>query len=111
MTSKEALAPIVEMAQKSEAVKKEIASMDKSFQFNVSDEEPYYVEINGGTVSLKDGTHASPTATISATGAVLVDMFSGNLNPIQAFMSGKLKVSGDVISAQKLTSLIDKARK
>ncbi len=111
MTSKEIIGSIIENAQKSEAVTKEIATMSKVFQFNVSDEEPYYVAIDNGTVSLKDGKSESPTATISATSEVLSNMFEGKLNPMQAFMSGKLKVSGDVFSAQKLTGLIDKARK
>lgn len=111
MASKEIMASIIENAQKSEAVTKEIATMSKVFQFKVTDEDPYYVEINNGKVALKEGETESPTATISATSAVLSDMFEGKINPMSAFMTGKLKVSGDVFSAQKLTGLIDKARK
>ncbi|HKJ96920.1 MAG TPA: SCP2 sterol-binding domain-containing protein [Thermoplasmataceae archaeon] len=111
MTSKEDLAAIVEKANSSPEVLKELSSWSKTFQFDVSDESPYYVSIDKGKVSLEDGKSSSAAATISATGSVLSELFSGNLNPVQAFMSGKLKVSGDVFSAQKLTSIINKARK
>lgn len=111
MTSKDDLAVIVEKAKESPAVLKELSSWSKTFQFDVTDESAYYVEIDGGQVSLKDGKAGSPSATISATGEVLTELFAGKLNPVQAFMSGKLKVSGDIFSAQKLTSVINKARK
>lgn len=111
MTSKDDLAAIVEHAKSYPEVTKELSSWSKVFQFNVSDESPYYVSIEKGSISLEDGTSSSPAATISATGNVLSELFSGKLNAVQAFMGGKLKVSGDIFSAQKLTSIINKARK
>lgn len=111
MTSKDDLSIIVEQAKNYPEVLKEISSWSKTFQFDVSDEPPYYVSIEKGAVSLEDGKSESAAATISASGAILSDMFAGNLNPVQAFMSGQLRVSGDIFSAQKLTSVINKARK
>lgn len=111
MTSKDDLSAIVAKAKDSPAVLKELASWSKTFQFNVSDGSPYYVSIEKGQVSLLDGTFEKPAATISATDEVLTELFAGKLNPVQAFMSGQLKVSGDVFSAQKLTSIVNKARK
>lgn len=110
MTSKDQLAVIVEKAKAAPAVLKELSSWSKTFQFNVSDGSPYYVSIEKGMVSLNEGSVQSPSATVSATDDVLVQLFSGNLNPVQAFMSGQLKVTGDIFSAQKLTSVINKAR-
>lgn len=111
MTSKDDLLSIVEQAKNAQDVLKEVSSWEKTFQFNVTDASPYYVELKKGEVSLNDGTVDSPSATIGATDEVLSDLFSGKLNAVQAFMSGKLKVSGDIFSAQKLTGIINKARK
>lgn len=111
MTSKDDLSVIVEKAKETPAVTNELSSWTKTFQFNVSDGSPYYVSIEKGQVSLNEGSAQSPSATVSATDEVLIELFSGKLNPVQAFMSGQLKVTGDIFSAQKLTSIINKARK
>lgn len=111
MTSKDDLAAIIEKAGNAPEVTKELASWEKTFQFDVTDESPYYVTIDKGNISLEDGKSPSPAATIGASGVVLSEMFAGKLNPVQAFMGGQLKVTGDIFSAQKLTSIINKARK
>lgn len=111
MTSIELLRNVVGMLDGFPDVKKEIVSMNKSFQFNVSDGSPFYIQIVDGNVNLVEGTFQSPSATISATDQVMTDIFSGKLDGVQAFMQGKLKISGDIFSVQKLSSTIQKARK
>ena len=110
MTSKDDLAAIIDKAGSAPEVLKELSSWSKTFQFEVSDEDPYFVTIEKGKISLEDGKSPSPAATINASGMVLSELFAGKLNAIQAFMGGQLKVSGDIVSAQKLTSIINKAR-
>lgn len=39
-----------------------------------------------------------------------VKMFKGQLNPTQAFMSGKLKIKGDMMLAMKLEKLMGKMK-
>jgi putative sterol carrier protein len=43
-----------------------------------------------------EGTIESPKATIRMDGNDYVAMTSGELNPMAAFMSGKVKVEGDL---------------
>ena len=111
MTSKDDLAAIVEKAKNATKALEDVSSWTKTFQFDVTDGDPYYVEIDKGAVALKEGKSDSPTATISATDSLLSDLFTEKVNAVQAFMGGKLKVSGDVFSVQKLTSIISKVRK
>ncbi len=92
-------------------LKKEIASINKTFQFNVSDGAPFYVRAGEGAVTVTEGTTQPAAATITASEQVLTDLFSGKLDGVQAFMQGKLKISGDIFSVQKLSSSILKARK
>ncbi|MCL5680603.1 MAG: SCP2 sterol-binding domain-containing protein [Candidatus Thermoplasmatota archaeon] len=92
-------------------LKTEIISFNKSFQFNVSDGKPFYVDLSNGGINIAEGNKQSPSATITAADQVLVDVFTGKLDGVKAFMQGKLKISGDIFSVQKLSSTIMKARK
>lgn len=111
MTSMDILKDLVEKVNSLGVLEKEAANWNKAFQFKLSDSEPFYVKIEGGKATINAGEDSGATATISGTDAVLTDLFSGKLDPIKAFMSGQIKVSGDVFSVQKLTSFINKVRK
>jgi putative sterol carrier protein len=111
MTSLDLLKNVVKSIDQFSEVKKEILSMNKAFQFNVSDGSPFYVKSTGGEIVVSEGTTQPVSATITATDQVLSDVFSGKLDGVQAFMQGKLKISGDIFSVQKLSSSILKARK
>ena len=55
-----------------------------------------------GAVSNSDG---DADCTIGVDASDLAALMSGDLNPMSAFMFGKLKVSGDMSVAMKLQSL------
>lgn len=48
---------------------------------------------------------ADADCTIGVSSSDLADLMSGELNPMSAFMFGKLKISGDMGVAMKLQSL------
>lgn len=78
------------------------SGVDVTFQFSLSGEggDDWYAEIKSGTCKVEPGTHANPTSTIKMDAADFLDMIGGKLNAMQAFMSGKLKVEGDLMKAQ-----------
>jgi putative sterol carrier protein len=51
------------------------------------------------------GTTLNPKLTLTANSQDLVDIFSGKLDGMKAFMGGKLKLTGDIGLALKLTNL------
>lgn len=53
-----------------------------------------------------EGKADNPSITISMSGLDFKDMQNGQLNGMAVFMSGKLKVKGDMSLAMKLKSLI-----
>ena len=55
------------------------------------------------TVSNEDG---AADATVQISIDDLMSMQQGNLDPMMAFMTGKLKIQGDMGVAQKLASLL-----
>jgi len=65
----------------------------------------YHVDIADGKCSIQPGAAASPSLTLSMTAPDWLDMTSGKLNGQMAFMSGKLKLKGDMGLAMKLAGM------
>ena len=74
-------------------------------QFKFSGAEPgdWYAELNEGRDSVQQGTHINPKMTLSADSDDYIKLFTGQLDPMQAFMAGKLKLTGDLNLAMKMT--------
>ena len=93
------------MAQNFLAAKAE--GVDAVIQFNLSGDGGgnYHVVIKDGACTVGEGAHASPNMTMTMAAQDYVDMISGKLNGQMAFMSGKLKIAGDMGLAMKMQSL------
>lgn len=83
------------------------SGLDAVYQVNLSGSEAgnYYLKIANGGLETGEGTHDSPNITINMASNDFVDMTNGKLNPTMAYMSGKLKVSGDMGLAMKMQSI------
>src|SRR5499425_1156836 len=81
--------------------------MNSTIQFNLSGDNggQWYVAIKDGKAEVSQGTAPSPNMTLSMTAQDYVDMITGKLNGQMAFMSGKLKISGDMGLAMKMQTL------
>lgn len=81
--------------------------MTSVIQFNLSGDGggSYYIEIKDGACTTSEGSHASPNMTMTIAASDYVDMISGKLNGQMAFMSGKLKIAGDMSLAMKMQTL------
>jgi putative sterol carrier protein len=88
--------------------KKEAAQgLNATYQFDLSGEGggKWQVLINSDKCEVKEGAHPSPNITISMTAQDYLDLLAGKLNPQMAFMTGKLRISGDMGLALRLQSL------
>jgi putative sterol carrier protein len=65
----------------------------------------YHADIADGQVAIRDGAASSPTLTLTMAAQDWLDMTSGKLNGQMAFMSGKLKLKGDMGLAMKLAGM------
>ncbi len=70
-----------------------------------SDGGDWVVAIKDGTCTVTSGTTPTPTMTLSADANDYKDIVTGKSNAMTAFMQGKVKLSGDLGLAMKLTSL------
>ena len=81
--------------------------LNSTIQFNLSGDNggQWHVAIKDGKADVAAGTAPSPNMTLSMTSQDYVDMVMGKLNGQMAFMSGKLKISGDMGLAMKMQNL------
>ena len=56
----------------------------------------YNMHIADGTLDVKEGVAESPNVTINVASKDWVDIINGKLDPTKAFMTGKLKIAGDL---------------
>lgn len=80
--------------------KSAITSADLGLQFNISGapdgDLAYYLKTSGGDAELAMGSLEGADVTIGQTYETARGIFSGDLNTQTAFMTGKLKVSGNL---------------
>jgi putative sterol carrier protein len=82
-----------------------IVGVDNSYLFDVTDEGQWLVEVRNGEVTVSDGAGRDADVTIVVSSAVFEKIASGQQNPATAYMTGKLKISGDMSVALKLQKL------
>lgn len=77
------------------------AGFDGSVKFEMEGEG--VIRIADGAVSTEDG---DAECTISASAETFQELFGGELDPTAAFMTGKIKIDGDMGQAMKLSQLL-----
>jgi putative sterol carrier protein len=65
----------------------------------------YFRGVDGKGV-ITEGLADSPNLTVTMSAVDFTEMLSGTLSPTAAFMSGKLKVKGDMMLAMKLQGVL-----
>lgn len=69
----------------------------------------YHLKVENGTCSIGKGASANPRVTLALNLPNFLRMMIGELNGMQAFMTGKLKVSGDIFFSQSIASWFKQA--
>lgn len=79
--------------------------MDEVFQFHFSDEGNHYLVVKDGSLEVDQGEHDDPSVSLSMSTETLKGLMNGDVNGMTAFMTGKIKATGNVMLATQLTSL------
>ncbi|MBW1797876.1 MAG: SCP2 sterol-binding domain-containing protein [Deltaproteobacteria bacterium] len=81
--------------------------MDSVFQYEITGEGGgnWSVIIKDGACQIQEGTHDSPSVTLTMSAETWLGIVNKETNGMQAFMSGQLKASGDIMLAQRIEQL------
>lgn len=74
-------------------------------QWVVTDQDaefPYALKVNDGSATIEKGRVAAPRVTLTAGLVPFLRLISGQENGVQLFMSGRLKVAGDLMFSQQV---------
>ena len=82
-------------------------AMRAVFQFNLSGEGGgnWNVSVADGACNVVEGKASKADVTIAMAAPDFVKMIGGELQPVAAFMQGKIKLQGDMAMAMKLQEL------
>ncbi len=85
-----------------------IAGMNSTFQFIFTGDESaeWFIKIADGSPEVTKGKAAEADVELTMEGDLLGDLISGKANPQTAFLSGKIKLKGDMTLAMKLQSVL-----
>jgi putative sterol carrier protein len=81
-----------------------LAGMSNSYLFDIEDEGQWLVTVADGHLTVAEGG-GEADATITASGETFDKIVAGEQNPTTAYMTGKLKIKGDLGAAMKLQKL------
>jgi putative sterol carrier protein len=82
-----------------------LAGMTNSYLFDIEGEGQWFVNVQDGALSVNEGGAGDADATISTSGETFEKIVAGEQNPTTAYMTGKLKIKGDMGAAMKLQKL------
>jgi putative sterol carrier protein len=79
---------------------------DLVFQFHITDanDADWHVIVKNGSCEVHEGTFETPKVALTMNEENWLAMANGNLSATTAFMSGKIKATGDIFAAQKFSS-------
>ena len=88
----------------SRADSSKLEGMSSSYLFDIEDEGQWLVTVADGNLTVAEGG-GEADATITASGETFQKIVAGEQNPTTAYMTGKLKIKGDMGAAMKLQKL------
>jgi putative sterol carrier protein len=93
-------------------VKDAAKGVNAIFQFELAGDNggTFAVKVDGPSMEIIEGAHASPGVTLKMKGDDFIKMSNGDLSGQMAFVTGKLKVSGNIPLAMKMQSIFPPAK-
>ena len=80
------------------------AGMTNSYLFDIEGAGTWKVDVNEGAVAVSEGGDEAD-ATITTSEENFLQLIRGEQNPTTAYMTGKLRIKGDMGAAMKLQKL------
>jgi putative sterol carrier protein len=87
-----------------------IAGLETIFHFDIDGSQggQYTIEVKDGKVNVADGLQGEPRCTVRASDENFINLATGELNPMMAILTGKVKISnqGEMLKYAKIFGLM-----
>ncbi len=85
-----------------------LEGLNTLFHFDVADSGQYTVRLEDGKLSVSEGLEGEAACTVKTSAESFSKLVSGDLNPMMAMMTGKLKISnpGEMLKYAKIFGLM-----
>jgi putative sterol carrier protein len=85
-----------------------IEGLSTTFHFEISDSGNYTVSLQDGKLEVTEGLNGEASCSVKTTAESFSKLVSGDLNPMMAMMTGKLKISnpGEMLKYAKIFGLM-----
>lgn len=93
-------------------VASEAAGVNAVFQYNLTGAGggDWYVTFTDGVMTVTEGNHEKPSVAYTMDAENYIKMANGDLDGTKAYMMRKLKVKGNLATAQKLKKILPPAK-
>lgn len=84
-----------------------VKGIDATYQWDITGDGggKWYAKLSDSGVEVSEGEAESPSITLTVEAQNWMDIVNGKLNGQMAFLTGKLKIKGDMTLAMKLQSI------
>jgi putative sterol carrier protein len=99
-------------SQNDPVFRKSLVGFDRIISFSLTDDTDYFMSVvNGQVPAIQKGKPRSANIKIITDKNNLIYVLTGQLDPMKAMLSGKVKVSASLIDIAWLKKLIDNNKK
>lgn len=76
-------------------------------QYHISGEGggDWNITFNDGTCNIDEGVHEAPNVTLKMSGKTWLGLINKTVNPMVAFTTGRLRLTGDKVLAQRVPAI------
>ena len=85
---------------------KRIAGIDAGYVFDVTGEGVWLVQLDGGKMTVTESPAGDGDVKFTLSGDTFDRITERKQNPMMAYMTGKVKVSGDISAAANLQKIL-----
>lgn len=96
-----------QLANEVEEIQEEFAEWNQRILLDLTGLETYLISVEDGRFTATPGSIEEPDLIFTMAATDAVGIFSGEKDAESAFVSGDLKVTGDLFEAMKLQTLIE----
>ena len=85
-----------------------VEGLSTLFHFDITDSGQFTVQLDNGKMNVSEGFSGDPTCKVTTSTESFQKLLSGDLNPMMAMMTGKLKISnpGEMLKYAKMFGLM-----